>query len=68
VTLGSFEEVDPGHPPAFDGVLETPNRVIVISTVEQKTILSENVSKAKTRVRAWLNTPSMPDQIIVGFE
>jgi hypothetical protein len=68
VTLGPSREVDPGTSPAFDGELETPSRTIVISTAEQKTILSDNVLGTRTRVRAWVNKPSMPDQVIIGFE
>lgn len=67
VTLGPSREVDPGTPPAFDGELETSSHALVISTVEQETILSENVPAARTRVRAWVNKSSMPDQVIVGF-
>lgn len=68
VILGPDHEVDPGIPPAFDGKLETPDRTIVISTVEGKTILKEDVPETTTRVRAWVNRPVMPDQVIVGFE
>lgn len=68
VTLGPSGEVDPGGAPAFDGLLETPNRSVVISTVDGQTILGEKVSDTTTRVRAWLNKASMPDQVIVGFE
>jgi hypothetical protein len=68
ITLGSRKEVDPGGAPIFDGTLETPNRVIVISTVDGKAILREKVSGTTTRVRAWLNRRSLPDTVIVGFE
>lgn len=68
VTLGPSSEVDPGNAPVFDGKLETPSRSIVISTAERETILKEDVPNTKTRVRAWVNRPSMPDQVIVGFE
>lgn len=68
VTLGPSREVDPGNTPAFDGSLSTPNRSIVISTVDGKTILTEKVPDTVTRVRAWVNKRSMPDQVIVGFE
>lgn len=68
VTLGPSREVNPGTPPAFDGELETPSGTIVISTVDQKTILSDEVAGATTRVRAWVNRPLMPDEVIVGFE
>jgi len=67
VTLGPSTEVDPGKPPAFDGQLETPNRMIMISTVEGKPILQEAVPETTTHVRAWVNNSSMPDEVIVGF-
>jgi hypothetical protein len=68
VTLGPAREVDPGIAPAFDGSLNTPNRSIVISTVDRETVLVEKVPYATTRVKAWVNKPSMPDKVIVGFE
>lgn len=68
VTLGPSREVDPGTSAVFDGELETPSRTLVISTVDQKTILSENVPRSRTRVRTWVNHTSMPDEVIVGFE
>jgi hypothetical protein len=68
VTLGAAREVDPGYEPAFDGKLATPNRAIVISTVEHKTILSATVPETITRIRAWVNKPSMADQVIIGFD
>jgi len=68
VRLGPSREVDPGKPAAFDGQLETPNRTIVISTVEGKSILKEDVDQATTHVQAWVNDSSMPHKIIVGFE
>ena len=39
VTLGTACEVDPGGIPAFEGLLETPNRAVVVSTVEKEAIL-----------------------------
>ena len=68
VTLGPSREVDPGTQPAFDGELDTPSHTIVISTVDQKLILSDEVGGTKTRVRAWVNKRSFPDQVIIGFE
>lgn len=67
VTLGPAREVDPGNRPAFDGVLQTPNRTLVVTTVGDETLLKEGVPTAMTRVRAWTNRSSMPDRIIIGF-
>jgi hypothetical protein len=67
VTLGPAREVDPGTRPVFDGVLQTPNRALVVTTVDDEVLLREDVSGTTTRVRAWTNKPSMPDKIIIGF-
>jgi hypothetical protein len=68
VTLGPAREVDPGNTPVYDGVLQTPNRALVVTTVDDETLLKEDVSGTTTRVRAWSNKPSMPDRIIIGFD
>jgi hypothetical protein len=67
VVLGDASDVDPGHAPAFDGDLETPNRVVVVSTVDDQTILQANVPTSKTHVRIWINHPRWPDKVIVGL-
>ena len=53
--------------PAFEGMLDTPSRLVVISTVDDETILKLPVPKAKMRVKIWTNHASEPDKVIVGF-
>jgi hypothetical protein len=67
VTLGPASEVDPGEAPAFDAMLDTPNRAVVVSTVERQTVLETRVPNARTRVRIWVDHPSEPDKVIVGL-
>jgi hypothetical protein len=67
ISLGSVQEVDPGGEPAFDGVLETPNHRVVISTVERKVLLNSPVNGSHTRVRVWVNHPKEPDKIQIGL-
>ena len=67
VTLGTSDEVDPGVLPAFDATLETPNRAVVVWTVEDETVLSAKVPDAETRVRIWVNHLTEPDKVIVGL-
>ena len=67
VTLGNVREVSSGGPPAFDGILETPSRSIVVSTVEHTSVLGCAVSNTSTRVRIWTNHPTEPDEIIIGL-
>lgn len=67
VSIGKAEEVDPGGLPAFDGFLETPNRSIIVSTVDRSPILDATVSNSRTRVRIWTNHPQEPDRIRIGL-
>ena len=68
VIIGSAHDVDPGKQPMFDGFLDTSNRSVVVSTVEQEEILREHVSTTRTRVRIWPNDPRWPDEVIIGLE
>lgn len=68
VVLGKMSEVDPGTDPAFEGMLETPGRAIVISTVTAETVMKTIVPGQRTRVRIWVNHPRWPDKIIIGVE
>jgi hypothetical protein len=66
VVLGDMNEVDPGSRPAFDGVLETPSRAVVVSTVDGDTVLQANAAEPRTHVTIWLNHDRWPDKVIVG--
>jgi hypothetical protein len=67
VVLGSAAEVDPGEPPAFEGMLETPNRKVVVSTVERETVLESRVPGIRAHVRIWVDHPKEPDKIVIGL-
>lgn len=67
LTLGNANEVDPGVRAAFDGNLETPNRTVVVSTVERKEVLSAKVPSVMTRVRIWVNHANEPDKVTIGI-
>jgi len=68
VTLGETSAVDPGGVPVFDGNLDTPNRRVVVSTVEWDTLLEIEVSDIRAHVKIWTNHPQWPDKVIVGVE
>lgn len=67
VVLGAARDVGPGRQPEFEGDLETPNRAVVVSTVEEETVLETKVPDARTHVRIWLNHPRWPDRVIIGL-
>ena len=68
VFLGPASELDPGKPPAFDGMIETPNRKVVVSTVEHETVLETRVPGTRTHVRIWVDDPREPDNVIIGVD
>jgi hypothetical protein len=68
VTLGSAREVGPENFAAFDGLLETPNRAVVVSTVEGDTVLEARVPRLMTRIRIWVNRPREPDRVVIGLD
>ncbi len=51
--------------PAFDGVLDTPNRIFRVSTSEEDVLLRLPVPGHFTRVRVWTDHPKWPDHILV---
>jgi len=67
VTFGSADEVDPGVLPAFDATLKTPDREVIVWTVEDETIFRTDVPDVETRVRIWVNAPKEPDVVIIGL-
>jgi hypothetical protein len=68
VTLGPLWQVERDEQPAFSGYLETPNRAVVVSTVDQQTVVEAKVPKSRTHVRIWVNHPRWPDQVTIGLE
>ncbi len=67
-TLGEIHEVDPGHPPVFQGKLKTPTRKVSLETVHGHTVLQTPVPRLETTIRVWTNHYSEPDKVIVGVE
>ena len=51
--VGKFHEVDPGTLPDFDAPLLTPNHDMILSTVDNETILQLPVNQSRTRVCIW---------------
>lgn len=66
--LGDMQEVDPRHPPLFEGRLKTPNRHLALETVDGRTVLEARVSRQEMLLRIWTNSEREPDKVIVGFE
>jgi hypothetical protein len=68
VIIGAGNEVDPGAVPAFDGNLDTPDRTVVVSTVDLRKMASIQVTGDATRVRIWVNDSTVPDRVTIGVD
>jgi hypothetical protein len=68
ITFGVRRQVDPGATPAFEGELETPQREVIMTTVDEKIVLKMEVPSRRTHICIWPSHPRWPDKVTVGFE
>ena len=66
ITLGPATEVPLEGKIAFDGILETPNRTVWLSTADGIVLTRQAVDAVTTRVRVWTDHPYEPSRIVVG--
>lgn len=60
--LGDYE-VTPAHALIFDGLIETPSRLLAVCNVRREPYLSMAVAEERTQVRIWVNDDVEPDDI-----
>jgi hypothetical protein len=65
VTLGLSSEIDLLSRPSFDGILQTPDRVVQLFDANNPEIMRADVSETKTRVRIWMDHPIEPDEVTI---
>jgi hypothetical protein len=63
VTLCLSEDAELEGVPVLDGFIESPNREVMVSTVEWEVVLKQRVPDAHVRVRIWENHPKFPNDI-----
>jgi hypothetical protein len=68
IAIGPSNEVEPGPLLVFDGDLDTPSRIVIISGVEIERVLSVDVAQQKTKVRIWYSHPKWPDKITISVD
>ncbi len=67
ISIGTRDDVDSGVSPTFEAKLETPNRVVVVTTVDDKTVLEMGVASERTYVSVWLSHPRWPEKVTIGL-
>jgi hypothetical protein len=66
-SLGRADEVGDALQLVFDGMIETPNRKLIISTVWDEVLLEDSVSDVETRTRVWVDHLRWPQKLVVGW-
>jgi hypothetical protein len=67
LSLLSGGEKTPPARPAFDGMIETPRKMVLVSTSEGDRLSEIDVASMTIRVRIWINHPVEPDTIYVAL-
>lgn len=65
--LGPAGEVAQDYQTAFDGMMETPKREIMLTTVLNEPLLKTSVPDPKTRIRVWRSHPQWAETVVVGW-
>jgi len=68
VTIGPSAEIEPGLIQVFEGDLETPSRVVIISGVEIPRVLSVDVPRTTTKVVIWYSHPKWPERVTISLD
>lgn len=66
-SLGRADEVGDALQLVFDGIIETPSRMLIISTVWDEVLLEDSVADVETRTRVWVDHPGWPQKLVVGW-
>lgn len=68
IVFGEVNEVGLDRPPDFEGILRTPDRKVVITTVDDQTVLDVPVLAKLTILKIWRSHPRWPEIVTVGVE
>jgi hypothetical protein len=66
VTLGHASEIEQPRAPDYDGMLETPNKVVLLFDAEVDEFMSIRVPSLQTRICVWINHPTSPDEVVIA--
>jgi hypothetical protein len=68
ILCGDANEVGLDRPPDFEGILRTPDRRIVVTTVDDQLVLDVPVLAKLTVLKIWRSHPRWPEIVTVGIE
>jgi hypothetical protein len=66
VTIAKFAELNPKSAPSYEGVLNTPEKILMISEANAD-IRDIPVSSVRTPIRIWIDHPTQPQHIVIAW-
>lgn len=66
-SIGKSEEVNGALQLVFHGMIATPNRNLMISTVLDEVLLETDVEDTRTRTRVRVDHPRWPKNLVIGW-
>lgn len=66
--IAAAEDVDPGWPAAFAGMVETSAHALIIDTVEEEIVHRQDVPLKMTAVKVWLSDHRWPEPVFIGID
>lgn len=66
LTLEMLEEAPAGLQLVYDGLIKTPSRLVVMTTVLDERLLETKVPKPTTRLRVWVDHAVWPKRLVAG--
>jgi hypothetical protein len=66
VTLGHASEIKEARTPDYDGMLQTPHKIIFLFDAITPEFMTILVPTHETRIRVWINHPTEPDEVVIA--
>lgn len=66
VVVGPLSELHQTLAPDHDGLLDTPHRLLMLSDALTD-IADIPVGSTRTHIRIWVNHPTQPDHVVIGW-
>lgn len=67
VTFGPASEITEAREPDFDGMLNTPNKELILFDANEPQYAATTVPSITTRIRIWMDHPTEPENIVIAW-
>lgn len=66
ISFSDIKSIQEQNAPAFESILETPSKLVVVSTSEGNMLLQLPIETRRAHLRIWTNHATWPDRVKTG--